>query len=1117
MWTSHPIRRKKKKNKKIMPKQLTKASQFLADNAEDYGKSSSSKPEHKLLRNRYQSPTLGDGGEGESNTVQGEAMRRKRRQQHFVMLSSPFFTLLLIFGVLIFLRNTSAVYASDAFPSLIKLNQESEHELFVPPHLRKIGIRSNNEDDSKVGPVVVVRGVDQGEVEDETAEDQPRHGSSSIGFGGGVNVASGSRNSNKNEQVPDDQDYSSLTEKEVRSKNAHPSAPAPSSSENNPLSAATRSNYGPAIFVPDGNAGLSLVRSNNQEENISGDMDTANRSISSSANSSTASRNGNVLGGAYGQQENGHSQDGRVNNASGVALNGSVNFERTDPDEDTIVGRRINDESEREMNDRRAIPPDLGEDGSNKLRPRQLLSNGGLCANWCHKNEHPDKCNWKKCKECDFCAPQLPCLSWCSNSAKPWVKKCKWQKSCAGCDACESSSSNPTRAPTSAPTTRAPSPAPTTKAPTSMPCKSWCFKKPDPWVSKCTWRNCEGCDSCEVLPPPPQTTSRPSSTPSSSSTSETQIFIDVTEDLKNGDNMADTFDIGSNHFPPSFIDVNGDDFLDMFYNNHWIFDYAADFDLGVSRLINSTSSALGIEFLPVNENTFVSGDSSHTHGRDVHGSTFADLDGDGHLDLLISVGGGRGRSKIGNKKDNVLFWGEETSEGNIRLVGGQEAAAAAGVGCSSCRGRFILITDYNGDGKIDVFPISDKRTDDLQTPTPLLRNNGDRTFTEDPLFYEFTRTILLTDADLDGFAQEYMVFRTTCFRDPAEFDHSTWDHNEFCEVRPEKTTAIYKYDDVLGEMSLISPVYRRSLEDQHYIPWNHHSAKDAVSGDFDDDQKADQIVLFADKMVFYYSSDRSYGELPLYNEEINQAGSFEMDLPCTGIGVALRFVDIDLNGINELLLLCTELGEFYLYSQTGVKQWDLNTSWNSGDLTQTTGWGPTSAEVEEACDGKSVREGFSDQFQKYCKNRNLRPKFHGLQLVDLNNDGFLDFVLSSSVGNIRFFANNPRTVRQNRFLVFKIQSTVSNTYAIGATLIFNASGLNPQFREISSYGGYGNAMSGGRDDRLVFGLGSNAMPESITVRWPSKVETVYDLTNLDASHLSNYSNPVILTEPAESQ
>lgn len=631
------------------------------------------------------------------------------------------------------------------------------------------------------------------------------------------------------------------------------------------------------------------------------------------------------------------------------------------------------------------------------------------------------------------------------------------------------------------------------------PCQKWCLMNSKPWAQKCAWViNCAGCDQCTM----PQVAIR-----------EVTADLNPPSNIWDGDDMAHSFGIGLNHFPPTFTDWDGDGFLDFFFNNHYKADYAADFDLGVSRtkIENSVSSTLQIEFQSIGFETFVDGDSEEMF-HDCHGSIFADMDGDGILDLLISVGGGRGES-VGKRNDNLLFWGEETSDGDVRLVGGREAAVAAGVQCSNCRGRYVLVTDADQDGRLDVFPISDKRVDDIQTPTPLLLNNGDRTFTDQPSFNEFTRTILLTDADGDGFAQEYMVFRATCFRDPSKFDHSIWPHNEFCEERPEKTTAIYKYDDQVGKMVLISPEYTRTLENQNYTPWNNEAAVDAVSGDFDFDLKADQIVLFWNKMVFYYSSDRSDGELPLYNEDLNQLGSTEMTVPCSWRAAALRVVDLDMDGRMELVLLCSDLGEIYLYSQTErPKEWNLDTSWNLGDLTRTTGWGPTPTQVALACNRGVKRNGYPNYFDNICKNPNYIQKFYGFQVVDLNNDGYLDFVVSSSIGKHRFFANEPVTVAQNRFLVFELKSTVSNDYAIGATLIFTASGLNPQLREISSFG-YGNARSGGRDDRLVFGLGATAMPQSLTVRWPSTAEKVYDLSSLDASHFSDYSMPVVIMEP----
>ena len=114
-------------------------------------------------------------------------------------------------------------------------------------------------------------------------------------------------------------------------------------------------------------------------------------------------------------------------------------------------------------------------------------------------------------------------------------------------------------------------------------CKNWCLTNADPWLKKCTWKKCVGCDQC-TMP---------------------QVIRDVTADLNptsndwDGDDMVHSFGIGSNHFPPTFTDWDGDGFLDFFFNNHYKADYAADFDLGVSRLKNSAPSTLQIEFLSI--------------------------------------------------------------------------------------------------------------------------------------------------------------------------------------------------------------------------------------------------------------------------------------------------------------------------------------------------------------------------------------------------------------------------------------------------------------------------------------------------------------------------------------
>ena len=271
-------------------------------------------------------------------------------------------------------------------------------------------------------------------------------------------------------------------------------------------------------------------------------------------------------------------------------------------------------------------------------------------------------------------------------------------------------------------------------------------------------------------------------------------------------------------------------------------------------------------------------------------------------------------------------------------------------------------------------------------------------------------------------------------------------------------------------------------------------------------------MLFLDKIVFYYSSDRTTGELPLYNEElVGHGGSSEMKVPCSQNAFALRAADIDNNGRLDLIIACSTPGEVYVLGLQEPKLWTIDKNWKLGDIQREEGWKPEQRDIALACNGSQVVDGYSDYWEEVCaESRPPEPKMFGFQLVDLNNDGFLDAVMSSHVGYQRFFFNRPEAAKGNRFIRFELKSTVSNAYSIGTTLIFKASGLEPQLREISSFG-YGNARSGGVDDRIVFGLGENAEPVSLTVRWPSMTIQTIALSNVDR-HLSNYSYPIIITE-----
>ena len=202
-------------------------------------------------------------------------------------------------------------------------------------------------------------------------------------------------------------------------------------------------------------------------------------------------------------------------------------------------------------------------------------------------------------------------------------------------------------------------------------------------------------------------------------------FLDITAEMPSNnwdsDDLRHSFRAGLNHFSVSFPDKDGDGFLDYFCNNHYRDDFANDFDFGLSRPVETLSLSKRA-YLSIANTTFIDNDEENMP-HDCHGSTFADLDGGGILDLVISVGGGRG-SRTGPSQYNLLFWGGSSLDGaSLYLSGGREAARRAKIEGENCRGRFMLVTDANQDGHLDIFPISDVRLDIILALTVFHLNN----------------------------------------------------------------------------------------------------------------------------------------------------------------------------------------------------------------------------------------------------------------------------------------------------------------------------------------------------------------------------------------------------------
>ena len=493
---------------------------------------------------------------------------------------------------------------------------------------------------------------------------------------------------------------------------------------------------------------------------------------------------------------------------------------------------------------------------------------------------------------------------------------------------------------------------------------------------------------------------------------------------------------------------------------------------------------------------------------------------------MIASGGLQGgeveNPKLLKSRDNFLFWGEPGSfRGTTIFRGGRNEARKAGVNMRNGRGRFNYILDANGDGLLDIFTSQTRRATNDLVPGVLLINQGNRTWSRDPSLREYSSSMMLTDADGDGLAQEFLMSRGFCYPQKEGITESQMSKEiiNFCSSRPVGSTVVYKYNKGGGRMKIISDEFSNVDPSPNKQPaccphgsWDGSgdcNARSMATGDFDNDQKADHVFLYSTKLVFYFSTDRGKGELPIGPG--HQGHEIILPKYCMS-GQTIRVVDFDNSGVEHIMVMCKNPGTFLLYSLKypwNKKSWTLDNSCNRhgsmGDLVDISLAIPT--------DSSAICEGKKDwsRLEEYCTETPPTAAM-GMATVDLNNDGFLDLVITHSFGFLRFFHNIPSSrSRQNEFISFTLRGNGvgNNVYGVGSTLILyyrKAKNMvsSTQFREISSHQHYHDEF-GTRDERVTFGIGRGSSPLNLIVRWSNGYT---QKVSLSAWKFSSYLNPI---------
>lgn len=616
-------------------------------------------------------------------------------------------------------------------------------------------------------------------------------------------------------------------------------------------------------------------------------------------------------------------------------------------------------------------------------------------------------------------------------------------------------------------------------------------------------------------------------------------------------------------------DWNDDGVLDLWHHNHYSFSHAESrwSDPSIEEKGPSDGPIGGCmvdwdavlrdgetgAYYPANDGDgFIEWADANTDEKcfDVHSTSFIDIDGDGLKDLFLTTGGGRGKGTE-YYFDNILFWGVATNSSlGFRLVGGRDAAAAAGlrgrIRRYNERGRHQYWLDVDGDGLLDVIFLNKERSDDEVLPGQLFRNRNGRSFKRikrESGFAEFAHNMVLTDVDGDGMARE-LVVPSSC---QSRTEPSAPPQNDVCERSPRGSMSVYR-------LSPENLLVRETMEPR---PPTHDYIRTISSGDFDFDGLADIATLWGRDVLFHLSSARQQRchNVTEENEHLKclltlGPADASLHLETCGISgaVSIRFADFNLDGRLDMLAVCKDPGLHSIYEQMPDGEWRemqtprgkpmefgalnaLDLMLGGDDFCKDVPVAKKSGGLPNNCLARfSPEECANVRYRHQWLICNLRHKFPhtpnatalGATVADIDNDGFVDVIVGYRLGAMLMLRNTlagPRT----KFLAVRLDKSAGAPMAVGAIVKLTASRMGPHLNETTTQVRVLSSLShetdaeGGNEDRLIFGLGRRGRPKTLSVMWPHCCEETVIMgrkANL-WKWLNNMSKPYEVSPPAE--
>jgi enediyne biosynthesis protein E4 len=499
------------------------------------------------------------------------------------------------------------------------------------------------------------------------------------------------------------------------------------------------------------------------------------------------------------------------------------------------------------------------------------------------------------------------------------------------------------------------------------------------------------------------------------------------------------------------------------------------------------------------------------------GVTFADVNGDGWLDIYVCSSG---HMKNGDRKNKLYI-----NNHNNTFT---EAAAKYGLDISAYTTQ-VSFFDYDGDGDLDCFMINNSpipvntlnnsnRRDlpDAKWPVAdFLKGGGDHLYRNDNgHFTEVTQQagihgslisfglgVSVGDVNGDGwpdifvsndsYERDYLYInqKDGTFKDDLEncFGHTSFSSmgSDMADINndgyPEIfTTDMLPQDDyrlkTLGAFDNVSLYYAKIKAGFYYQYMKNCLQLNNQNGKFSDIANYSGVS----------ATDWSWGALifDMDNDGLNDI------FVCNGVNkdvTNLDFMDFFANDIIQKMVL------------TGEKD----------DIQQVLKHIPITPMLHKAYRNKGNLQ-FEDVGEAWGFTQ---PSFsNGAAYADLDNDGDLDLVINNENGPAFIYKNKSRELNHNHYLGITLKGRNPNTFAIGSKIrVYKDSQIF--YREVIPSRGFQSSV----DYKQIIGLGSLTTVDSLVVTWPDRTTTALLKPILDTTHtITQPANPTPIPAPPPS-